>query len=121
MPRHLRSSPQIDGPLVGVGAGLGLLWALVSIPVGLQWGVAPWSPLWERALAFTLCFPLFVGLYGGSALEWVGITWDVVPLTLMTGVAVGAAVGLALSCQLNRCPTLHSSLPCTHSTSSVLP
>jgi hypothetical protein len=70
MPRHLRSSPQIDGSLVGVGAGLGLLWALVSIPVGLQWGVAPWSPLWEQALAFTLCFPLFVGLYGGGPLEW---------------------------------------------------
>jgi len=102
VPRQRWQFPQIDYLLVGVGAGLGLLWALLSIPVGLQWGVSPWSPLWEQVLAYTICFPLIFGLTGGAALAGVGFVWDPLPLILLAGVAVGALVGLILSYRLDR-------------------
>lgn len=102
MPRPRSSLPQIDGSLVGAGAGLGLLWALISIPVGLQWGVTPWSPLWERALAATLCLPLFAGFYGGAGLAWLGIAGSIFPLVLTIGIAAGALVGFILAYRLAR-------------------
>lgn len=102
MSRQFQPLSQIDGSLVGAGAGLGLLWALVSIPVGLQWGVSPWALRWEQALAFTLCFPLVVGLYGGAALEWLGIARAIFPLILLAGGTVGAFGGFILSYRLAR-------------------
>ncbi len=101
VPRQRWQFPPIDYLLVGAGAGLGFLWALLSIPVGLQWGVSPWSPLWEQALAYTICFPLVFGLTGGAALAGVGFVWDSLPLILLAGSTVGALVGLILSYRLD--------------------
>ncbi len=102
MPRPLSPLPQIDGSLVGAGAGLGFLWALISIPVGLQWGDAPWPSLWEQALVILLCFPLFVGVYGNVVLGKVGVSWAMFPLILLAGGTVGALGGLILSYRLDR-------------------
>ncbi len=101
VPRQRWPFPPIDYLLVGAGAGLGFLWALISIPVGLQWGVSPWSPLWERVLAYTLCFPLVFGLTGGAWLAEVGFSLDPLSLILLTGVAGGVLVGLILSYRLD--------------------
>jgi hypothetical protein len=102
MPRPLSPWSQIDGSLVGAGAGLGFLWALISIPVGSPWFDAPWSPLWEQALVILLCFPLFVGVYGNVLLGKVGVSWAMFPLILLAGGTVGALVGLILAYRLVR-------------------
>ncbi len=102
VPRQRWQFPPIDYLLVGAGAGLGFLWALLSIPVGFQWGVSPWSPLWEQVLAYTICFPLFFGVNGGAALAGVGFVWDPLPLILLVGGTVGALGGLLLSYRLDR-------------------
>lgn len=102
MPRHLSPLPQIDGSLVGAGAGLGLLWALISIPIGAHWVDAPASGLGERVLAFALCLPLFAGLYLKVALDRLGIVWDPTPLILLAGIAIGALAGLLAALRVNR-------------------
>lgn len=101
VPRQRWQFPPIDYLLVGAGAGLGFLWALLSIPVGFQWGVSPWSPLWEQVLAYTICFPLFFGVNGRAALAGVGFVWNPLPLILLAGGTIGALGGLILSYRLD--------------------
>ncbi len=88
-------------PLVALGGGLGLLWALVCIPVGLQWGVSPWSPFWEQLLAGFLCFPLLVGLYGNALASSLGLSLAVFPLILLTGIVAGTLGGALWSYRAN--------------------
>ncbi len=92
MRRHSPLNSLEWSPIVA-GGGLGFLWALVCIPVGLKWGVTTWSPLWEQIAAFIICFPLFVGFYGGAALQPLGLDPPTLPLIIFTGVVVGALIG----------------------------
>jgi len=102
VPRQRWQFPPIDYTLVGAGAGLGLLWALLSIPIGAHWVDAPVSGLGERVLAFALCLPLFAGLYLKVALDRLGIVWDPTPLILLAGSAIGALAGLLVALRVNR-------------------
>ena len=90
MQRHLSAWHAAEWSLVALGGGLGLLWALLCIPIGLAWGVSPWSPVWQQIASAIICFPLFVGFYGGAALDRIGLVIDPLPLIILSGIAIGA-------------------------------
>jgi hypothetical protein len=82
--------------LIALGGAAGLLWALVSIVVGIGWWSSATQPWWADALRAMLLWPLFAAFY--TPLRGV----DVFLLALGIGMATGALGGLLMVLRLRR-------------------
>ncbi len=85
-----------DWFLVIMGGAGGLVWARISIVVGINWWSAAAVPWWEGALRAVLLWPLFAAFYAPLP----GI--DACVLTFAIGAATGLLGGLLLAWHLRR-------------------
>ena len=85
-----------DWFLVALGGGAGLLWALVSIVVALEWWSGANLPWWETVLRAVLLWPIFAAFYA----PFTGA--DVFIVALAVGAVTGSIGGLLLALRLRR-------------------
>lgn len=83
-----------DWLLIFLGGAAGLLWAIVSVVVGIGWWSSATQPWWADALRAVLLWPLFAAFY--APLRGV----DVFVLTLAIGMATGMVAGLLVVLRL---------------------
>jgi len=85
-----------DGVLIGMGGATGLMWALLSVFVGVQWWNGAHLPWWEKLLRGVLLWPLFAAFHvriPGAAVFW---------LAIMTGLVTGLLGGFLIVLLLHR-------------------
>ncbi len=90
----LRAWEGSDWLLIALSGAAGLVWALISIVVGLNWWGAASVPRWEGVLRAVLLWPLFAAFYAPLPGA------DVFVLTFAIGAATGLLGGLLLAWRL---------------------
>jgi len=85
-----------DGVLIGMGGATGLMWALLSVFVGVQWWNGAHLPWWEELLRGVLLWPVVAAFH--VRVPGANVFW----LTLVIGLVTGLLGGFLLMLLLHR-------------------